>query len=469
MLLQRWIHSFPYLRAGLAPADYAHKAQTSMSTSSIASTRALAAITALQGYYNTTSGLWNTTGWWNSGNCLTVVADYASFDPAFASDASELFSNTYQRAQDLNVPFNQVVSTQRFQLMVESKTRKTNDTLPESRSDLHRPAVRDIDPNPAFPYMFLQQATTFPGFLNDFYDDEGWWALGWIRAFDASNRTETQYLATAESIFEDMTQGWSNGTTNETKCEGVWWNKEHQGINAISNELFLSVAAHLANRVPNRLNYYLNWANKEWSWFKGTGMINPRFNINDGIKLDDCSNNGEPVWTYNQGVILGALVELNKAAPDPSYLTNAINIANAAIKYFADTKGIIKEQCDPYCGTDGEQFKGIFIRNLYYLWEATQQPQFLETIRKNADSIWDNDRGDNNRFGAAWAGPYVNATAGTHSSASDAIFAAAKAENASAGGGSSDPTPASSAVVVEEPSSISSVALELPGASDSPY
>jgi hypothetical protein len=40
-------------------------------------------------------------------------------------------------------------------------------------------------------------------------------------------------------------------------------------------------------------------------------MINSHNNINDGLSLKICENNGHTVWSYNQGVILGGLVELN--------------------------------------------------------------------------------------------------------------------------------------------------------------
>jgi hypothetical protein len=36
-------------------------------------------------------------------------------------------------------------------------------------------------------------------FLNEYYDDEGWWAVGWAGAYELTH--EARYLAMAESIF----------------------------------------------------------------------------------------------------------------------------------------------------------------------------------------------------------------------------------------------------------------------------
>lgn len=66
-------------------------------------------------------------------------------------------------------------------------------------------------------------------------------------------------------------------------------------VNAIANELFLDVAAHLANRVHRKSSYYLHWAQKEWTWFQASGMINDQNTINDGLDNATCENNGGTV------------------------------------------------------------------------------------------------------------------------------------------------------------------------------
>jgi len=48
-------------------------------------------------------------------------------------------------------------------------------------------------------------------------------------------------------------------------------------------------------------------------------MINNEKLINDGL-TKDCRNNKQETWSYNQGVILGGLLELSKATSNPSLL-----------------------------------------------------------------------------------------------------------------------------------------------------
>jgi predicted alpha-1,6-mannanase (GH76 family) len=264
--------------------------------------------------------------------------------------------------------------------------------------------------------------------LDGFYDDDAWWALAWIAAWDATQ--ETEYLELAEGIFEDLTQQWPTSCGNG----GIWWSSPHNVINAIANELFFSLAAHLANRVPNNKEYYVSWAQKEWSWFQASGMINPQNLINDGL-TPSCENNGGQVWTYNQGVILGGLVELHRAttatnsSASEGYLRSASLIASAAIANSSTSSGVLRESCEPYCGTDGTQFKGIFIRNLQLLNAVAPNAIYENVTRASAASIWANDRNSQDLFSISWGGPFINsANASTHCSAMDALVAAVALE-----------------------------------------
>lgn len=147
-------------------------------------------------------------------------------------------------------------------------------------------------------------------------------------------------------------------------------------------------------------------------------------------------------WSYNQGIVLGALVELHRAATSPclcvkdknshnnstsNYLESATRIAKAAIKELSDPDShVIRESCDPDdCDGNSTQFKGIFIRNLRILHSVAPDQEFAEVIRANADSVWENDRSeDKNQLGESWEGPVKQVDASTHSSAMDALVAA---------------------------------------------
>jgi predicted alpha-1,6-mannanase (GH76 family) len=130
-------------------------------------------------------------------------------------------------------------------------------------------------------------------------------------------------------------------------------------------------------------------------------------------------------WSYNQGVVLGGLVELNRAAPNNTLLPSANKIAKVAIETLADSNMVIHEFCEPQCLPDGTQFKGIFIRNLQMLQKASPDETYRKVIINSANSIWKNDRDESGGLGVNWAGP-IQATvdASTHSSALDALVAA---------------------------------------------
>lgn len=255
--------------------------------------------------------------------------------------------------------------------------------------------------------------------LNDYYDDEGWWALGWIASYDLTG--DGKYLSAAKSIFEDMTTGWS------TPCNGgLWWDKPKTSIAAISNELFLSVAAHLANRASGdeRANY-LKWAQAEWDWFSNSGVINGDNLINDGIDKSSCKNDGKTTYTYNQGVVLGGLTELAKATGDSKYTDEAKRIANGAMNKLTNN-GILTEPAQSL-DEQGAQFKGVFVRGLAALIEKAPEQSFKDFLKKNADSAWNKDKNGDGVIGPNWSGQ-GQGEAGTtsHASGVDLLVATAQ-------------------------------------------
>ena len=325
------------------------------------------AVQELQTYYDSSTGLFNTTGWWNSANALNAIIDYMerTGSRAYMSDVSNTF------------------------------TKAVNEAPP---------------PTPG-------------NFIDTAYDDTQWWALTWVNAYKLTRNPA--YLQMAEKIHSYVTQAWT-----PSQCGGgLIWQTTNTYQNSVTNELFLELSArlYLETRQPS----YLQWAQKELTWFNASGLINSSNLINDGLTTT-CQNNGQTTWTYNQGVILGGLTALYQATNDKTYLTEAQQIANAAISTLVSSNGILTELCASPCPSqnpDQTQFKGIFIRNLDDLYQVTGDQTYQEFIDRNASSIWENDRNIYDQIGYDWAGPITapdqSFNASTLSSGLDALNAAA--------------------------------------------
>jgi predicted alpha-1,6-mannanase (GH76 family) len=329
--------------------------------------RAAAGMVPLQTWYDATTGLWNSTDWWTSANQLETVIDYSreTGDPTYLDDVDTTFVKN--------------------------------------------------------------QASNFDRF--GFYDDDGWWAIVWIKAYDLSH--QQKYLDMAKTIFKRMSGGWDD------KCGGgIYWASAKAGSdglknkNAIPNSLFLQVAAKLHQRTPGDAGAgsYLDWAQREWGWFKGTGMLTAKGLVVDTLdSLTTCKPTG-PTFTYNQGVLVGGLVDLATGAGDATLLDQATAVAHATMTMMIDGNGTLKEA--PCGGDICTQFKGVFMRNLAALYRARPSAEAQAFMRHQSDQLWTGTvKNAQNQFGYEWHLPFDKATASRQSSALDALVAAVMSSN----------------------------------------
>jgi len=90
-------------------------------------------------------------------------------------------------------------------------------------------------------------------------------------------------------------------------------------------------------------------------------------------------------------------------------LTIAETIAAATQANLVYSDGILREPCEPNCGNDGQQFKGIFMRYLGILLPALDNPnqtKFSNWIQLNANSVWNKARNpSDSTCGLVWNGP----------------------------------------------------------------
>ena len=330
-----------------------------------------AGLRALFSYYNATDGRFDTSAsWWLTGNALTAVLEYTD-----------------------------KTHSQRYMPQVLHTIEQQKKPLPWW---------------PSGGGVFRADST----------DDTGWYALAMLKTFDITR--DPTYLNYAV-LDADYLQSFHSDT-----CGGgiIWDIPSRTYKNAISNELYLALTAGLANRLTDRAQAqkWLQIAKSQYNWIVHSGMTNAGSLFNDGL-TDDCKNNGKTMWSYNQGVILGAAVELFHAdGHDWKYLELAQRIANAVVTSpaFNSPAGVLVEWCEASgsCNTDQDAFKGIFIRNLAKLNQVLPGAPYTRYIRRQAASAYSQGRNGSDFYGVQWTGPVGQANVGTQGSAVSLLVAA---------------------------------------------
>ncbi|MDQ0008333.1 putative alpha-1,6-mannanase (GH76 family) [Luteibacter jiangsuensis] len=251
-----------------------------------------------------------------------------------------------------------------------------------------------------FPAGVLSGDPLLGNFTSRAIDDSEWWGLTWLQAYDLTG--DPKYLDMAVTIANYVDGYWDTSTCGG----GVWWDGERTYKNAVTNGLWIRLTAELHNRIPGD-TVWLARSRTAWTWFQGSGMVNADGLVNDGL-TNACTNNGQTVWSYNQGLAIGAGLELWRATRDPQILTTVRRLADAAIGPNAlVTEGILTERCDATdqtCDDNGKQFKGIFMRYWTDLADTTHDARYAAFASQQAESIWSNDRDAAGRLGTRWSG-----------------------------------------------------------------
>jgi predicted alpha-1,6-mannanase (GH76 family) len=332
---------------GIVPAAHAKPPKPDSPEGSAAVARARVAADVLMSSYDPVKA-WFPSSWWNSAVALQTIGDYM------------------QRTGD-----------RRY--------------LPQLDRTFERNKGK-------FPAGELSTDELWGNFTSRAIDDGMWWGLNWVQAYDLTGKRK--YLRMAVKIAEFTYDYW------DTTCGGgVWWNAERTYKNAVTNGQWIRLTAALHNRLPGDKRW-LARSKAAWDWYVGSGMINSDYLVNDGLN-DDCQNNGQTVWTYNQGLAIGAALELWRATDDPELLDMARRLADAAIEGGLTVDGVLTEACDALdrtCDDNAKQFKGIFLRYMMDLADTTGEERYRQFIATQAATIWERDRDAANRLGTRWSG-----------------------------------------------------------------
>ena len=232
----------------------------------------------------------------------------------------------------------------------------------------------------------LQQGTKKKNgntYLNTFYDDMAWEALANLRAFQITQ--DPSYKATATLLWADLKTGW-----NTNQGGGIAWNKgqlDYKNTPANAPVAIFAARLYQLDRNPDDLA----WAQKIYDWEK-KNLVDPTTGaVWDGLnRQGDGQVDKNWIFSYNQGVFLGAGLELYRATQQSTYLDDANRTAGYVLN---DSQlspgGILKDEG----GGDGGLFKGILVRYLAQLAtepnvSAATRARYVSFLKFNGESLY---------------------------------------------------------------------------------
>ena len=260
------------------------------------------------------------------------------------------------------------------------------------------------------------------------YDDMQWWALAYINAGRLLN--DTAKVEEGRGIFDHVI---AQALDNTTCGGGVFWAHDKTGFhykNAITNELAIRNAILLHSLLPLD-THYLQLAQSLWAWFEHSGIINMGTGlVGDGLQAsnpkdkEQCTGTGgsccprlrgccQGYYSYNQGVILGALAGLFAATSDEALLVAGTHIANKTLELMVTAEGVLEEP-EAIISQDSSLFKGVFMQNLALFANAlgrsrtiapTLRTTYQQFIARSAQSATSKAMTSDYQFGSLWEGP----------------------------------------------------------------
>lgn len=246
-----------------------------------------------------------------------------------------------------------------------------------------------------------------------YFDDENWMALALIRAFDATG--DRKYLCHAVDLYRDIkSEGFDRPGGG---FDGIWWNAAHTQKATASNFGPAITAARLHERpamdaCPGAAPGFVdaatagNDARAVYQHWRAamTREVEGDLEVADHA-AGDCP--GGVCWwdfTYDQGLAIGAAIELHHITGEHQYASDAYGYASYMIHH--ETAGGVLHDAGA-CDGDCAAFKGIGYRFLLKLYELDgSQTQYAEVLRTSARSIWNTARdASRGTFGTSWSAP----------------------------------------------------------------
>jgi hypothetical protein len=215
-----------------------------------------------------------------------------------------------------------------------------------------------------------------------YYDDNDWVGIELVRLYRLTH--ETAALGSAEAIMAFEMAGWQ--ASPELGCPGGLPFSNLIG-NTDRNTITTAPAAELALQLYRLTGnaQYLQFAVQAYEWVR-TCLLEPGNLYGDHVNRRGAI---EPhLYSYTQGVMIGAGTLLYQATGNSAYLYEARQTAAAALAYFTPER----------LGAENPFFPSIYFRNLMYLDAVTHDPPGPKIAQAYVDYAWQHLRLSNDLF-----------------------------------------------------------------------
>jgi hypothetical protein len=205
-----------------------------------------------------------------------------------------------------------------------------------------------------------------------YYDDNAWVGLDLVHAYEVTS--DAAYLTMAQDEFNFVITGWD---TNDTDgCPGgiYWEDVAGSQRNATANGANAELGAELSLLTHDATD--LAWAQYMYGWTVDC------LRTSSGLYDDHVEPNGivdTTIWSYNQGVMVGAGVLLHQATGTASYLSQAEQTANAAVAYFGSGSPLDNQ---------GTAFNAIYFRDLFLLSQVAPNSAYAAEATSFGATMW---------------------------------------------------------------------------------
>lgn len=227
------------------------------------------------------------------------------------------------------------------------------------------------------------------GWTNDYYDDIAWLGLALLRA---EREVGVARPGAVEAIARRLRDGWTDHGGG-----GIWWRRDDDFKNVPANGPAAIFFARLGTRADlGRARSIVDWVD-QCLRDPGTGLLWDGLHVHPDGSVREVERN---LYTYCQGVVLGACVELGGAYGD-----KAARIVDAVDKHLA-VDGVLRGRG----GGDGGLFAGILARYLAQAALRLARPEAAraaDLVFSSAEAVWANRAAvvSGPLFGPEWGEP----------------------------------------------------------------